>query len=483
MSACSQRSTVVRKTSAAQAERVRPEGPLPGPTTPQERDQSIATYLRNAEIDPPPSWTGSAVVHREHAPAYFQYPAMMSPAVQRDLLRMILRVAPDARSVIDPFSGSGTVLSEAMYEGLECCTSDLNPMAVLLCQVKAGPYSPTRLQRQLKSLLDRVAVDHSRAITTELQNWRKWFRVAAAQQLSRLRRSIRRVTDLDLRRFFWACLAETVRTTSNSRTSTYKLHMRPADEIADVSLPLEVFKAVAKLNIEKHQAVAEHLGDLKHLTGERYAHSLEVLRQDTASGFKKTFDILMTSPPYGDNVSTVPYGQSAYLPLQWIDLDDIDAAAAKAGVLSSTHEIDRISLGGVRPRKEEVETLKALGKRSPSLALLLRRLAKKPHDRTSRVLGFVRDLEKVLPTLLAAVKVDGYLVWTVGNRRVGGFEVPLADILCDLLCERSAVFVGRCRRRIPQKRMAFRNSISPTMKYEHLLVFRRVAAKPVPSNG
>ena len=38
-------------------------------------------------------------------------------------------------------------------------------------------------------------------------------------------------------------------------------------------------------------------------------------------------DLLVTSPPYGDNTSTVPYGQYSYLPLQWIDLHDIDEDA------------------------------------------------------------------------------------------------------------------------------------------------------------
>lgn len=451
--------------------------------TAQDRDHAIAAYLRAAESNPPVAWTGSQAVHREHAPAYFQYPAMMSPAVQRDLLRLIVGVAPHSVSVLDPFCGSGTVLTEAMFAGLECWASDLNPLAVLICQVKAGRYAPETLTGQLKRLLTWAKSDRSRAIETDLANWRKWFRRAAAEQLSKLRRSIRRVRSIDSRRFFWACLAETVRTTSNSRTSTYKLHIRPKGEISALDLPIEVFAEVAEKNIEKHLATAEHLRELKLLKDERYAGAVTVKRMNAAAGFPSAFDVLMTSPPYGDNVSTVPYGQSAYLPLQWIDLSDVDAAAARETLLSSTHEIDRRSLGGARPRWDRVDELKPLRDRSPLLDSVLRKLARKPHDRTTRVLGFFRDLDEVLPKLVAAVKVDGYLVWTVGNRRVGGQEIPMSGILAELLNDRSAVFVGSCRRRIPQKRMAYRNSISATMKEEHLLVFRRVAAKSVEHHG
>lgn len=452
------------------------------PSSTIERDRQVAEFLRSAQSEPPASWNGTAVVRREHAPAYFQYPAMMSPAVQRDLLRLILAVAPECRSVLDPFCGSGTVLSESMYQGLECWASDLNPLAVLLCHVKTGEYDADRLRSVRRALLRRVAADRSLIVATDLWNWRKWFRVKAAQQLSAIRRAIRRTRDLGCRRFFWACLAETVRLTSNSRTSTYKLHIRPITEIKRLAWPIEVFKHVSEENIGKHRTVGNHLKDLNYLSKGRYFKRLEVHRQDAATGFPRTFDILMTSPPYGDNVSTVPYGQNAYLPLHWIDLEDIDSTDTSS-VLDTTHEIDRLSLGGERPRWKDMDKFRDLRQRSPSLNRFLRQIAKEPHDRTARVVGFVRDLGRVLPKLLLAVRVDGYLVWTVGNRRVGGREVPLADILSELLCERSAVLVGWCTRRIPQKRMAIRNSISPTMRDEHLLVFRRVAAKQVKPHG
>src|ERR1035438_6502972 len=60
-----------------------------------------------------------------------------------------------------------------------------------------------------------------------------------------------------------------------------------------------------------------------------------------------TCDLLVSSPPYGDNASTVPYGQHSFLPLQWIDLSDIDVCLRKDW-LATTHEIDHRSLGGSR---------------------------------------------------------------------------------------------------------------------------------------
>ena len=44
------------------------------------------------------------------------------------------------RTVFDPFAGSGSVLTEAMFRGLGFLGMDVNPLAVLLCKVRLGPF-------------------------------------------------------------------------------------------------------------------------------------------------------------------------------------------------------------------------------------------------------------------------------------------------------------------------------------------------------
>ena len=83
------------------------------------------------------------------------------------------------------------------------------------------------------------------------------------------------------------------------------------------------------------------------------------------------YDVVVTSPPYGNNATTVPYGQYSYLPLQWIDLADI-GDDVNAEFLRTTHEIDRRSLGG--SRRVPPESLEGVLKASPALGRLLKRL-------------------------------------------------------------------------------------------------------------
>jgi hypothetical protein len=80
-------------------------------------------------------------------------------------------------------------------------------------------------------------------------------------------------------------------------------------------------------------------------------------------------DVVITSPPYGDNITTVPYGQYSFLPLQWIDFNDIHPAAKKE-CLNTTHEIDHRSLGGIR--RIDAGVVADLHQRSPhNLAIML----------------------------------------------------------------------------------------------------------------
>ena len=65
------------------------------------------------------------------------------------------------------------------------------------------------------------------------------------------------------------------------------------------------------------------------------------------------------------------------------------------------------------------------------------------------------------------------MIWTVGNRRVGGESIPTDAILEELLVSKGICLVTRVERKIPSKRMATRNAIASTMRGEAILVFRK----------
>ncbi len=72
---------------------------------------------------------------RPHIHGFHSYPARFSP----ELVAPLLEGLPPKAVVFDPFAGSGTTLVEARLHGYEAWGNDLNPLAVLLCRVKADP--------------------------------------------------------------------------------------------------------------------------------------------------------------------------------------------------------------------------------------------------------------------------------------------------------------------------------------------------------
>ena len=436
----------------------------------QLRQRLLAAVDTNAEY-----WAFRHDAVRRHAHALFQYPAMMVPQMQARLIGDICHVCPKIQNVFDPYVGSGTVLTEAMLHGLNFLGQDINPLAVLLCRVKSGPFFVDSLELRVNGLLSRIKADRKRSIAVDFPGIQKWFRDDVARDLSKIVRAIREERELWSRRFFWVALAETIRRTSNSRTSTVKLHIPSLIEI--VTRPIDVvslFLEIARSNAARLRVKHAILRERKRLVRGTYANNIEIKLGDSAKPSNDQevgqFDLLITSPPYGDNVTTVPYGQHSYLPLQWIDRKDIDPKFDEQ-LISTTHAIDSSSLGG--RRKGALDAVPELKERSYAFAATMCDLKGEKRDRTLRVSAFIRDLDTSLAVILPKMRRNAYLLWVVGNRSVGQRPIPLDAIVRELHESRGAVHVTTIERTIPSKRMAVRNDTSSTMTKECILVMRK----------
>jgi hypothetical protein len=441
-------------------------------TVQKHHDGLLRDRLESLAAADPDYWSFTGNSRREYGHGMFQYPAMMVPQVVATILKQACLVHPDIEKIGDPFVGSGTIMTESMMRGLAFRGTDINPLAILLCRVKSGPFYIKALKHKTAILNRRIDEDRREAIECSFPNRDKWFKRDAQVALSKIRRAIREENALWARRFFWVALAETVRLTSNSRTSTFKLHIRTRQDIASrQGDPIGLFKKTLFRNIQHYEEQAKRLACSSQFAKGHYTREVKISLGDIRNVNGETdLDVVITSPPYGDNASTVPYGQYSYLPLQWVDLDDIEKKI-DASCLKSTLEIDSRSLGGnKRVTKEELESLQD---RSSSFKRCIQELSGQPRDRTLRVAAFCRDLDNCLAPILKSLRPGGLMVWTLGNRKVGGKRVPLDYILAELIQLRHAAMLCKLMRRIPSKRMAIKNNIADTMSSETMLVMRK----------
>jgi len=437
-----------------------------------QTDQRIVERLSDVSGNDTNYWAFKNEAQREGVHGLFAYPAMMVPTMQARLLEIMRQAHEGARRVIDPFVGGGTMLTEAMEQGLDFHGFDINPLAILACKVKSGPFRVHDLQERVEGLLTIVKLDTRRSYEVHFPGQAKWFTKGASIGLSRIRRAIQQEPDLWTRRFLWLAMAETIRRVSNSRMSTYKLHIKPEDEIsctaADV---IQTFCEVASSNVQRvfdQQRVFEINGVLQE---GRYAGSVSVSHQDVTKletlANEDRCDLLFTSPPYGDNATTIPYGQFSYLSLNWIPIADIDASIP-TDINAHTHAIDSSSIGGsLRRTGEKAESLAS---RSHSFRVFYQALGDEKSSYSKRLSAFCYDLHEGIRSLSRLVAPGGYMVWTLGNRSLDGKRVPLDRIVLEFLESHGMRRVAQFLRPIPTKRMPGRNSCSDTMQDEIVLV-------------
>ena len=448
----------------------------------QPQTSELARRLRSIADGDEGYWSFVDRDEREHVHLLFQYPAMMVPLMQRKLIETFLDWDPSIRTIYDPFTGSGTVMTETMLRGLDFFGTDINPLAILVAQAKSETFDTDVLETELHPILEETS--HTRSVTELLDfvNITKWFEPEVIRKLSILRSSIKHCRSRTVRCFCWVALAETVRLTSNSRTSTVKLHIRPDSEIEKRPDPISLFHEIARRNLRVLKEQREVLAGRQLLINNRYTGHVQLKIADVRHPvWDTTADMIITSPPYGDNHTTVTYGQASYLPLQWIDRSDIADLPTDelSECIKNTHRLDTSSLGGSRATyRQRSQHFRSLVDRSPHLRHVKQCLRGQHEERWKRVITFYADLDQSIDTIIKYIRPNGILAWTTGDRTVGGIRIPMGSIVTDLLGDRIEM-VTSLQRTIPatRKRMAPRNGSSATVRNETILVMRRAEAR------
>lgn len=417
---------------------------------------------------------GENYSRNDFARSILNYPAMMVPSVQEPIIERLSEALNKNVSLLDPFMGASNTLVTGMKYGMNVFGQDINPLSILLSQVKTNFYQKDELVDADQRVISCINSDTSDVIEISFTNINKWFTEDVQIDLSKIYRAIRREPNLRIRKFFWVALAETIRLTSNDRTSTFKLHMRPIEEInARQVSALKTFSSTSKKNIKNFVDYISVLVEKGHIKKGKYTKNAEVVWGDTNSGIntKKTFNLLVTSPPYGDNQTTVTYGQFSYLPLQWIPLEDIDSAI-EMDYLKTAQAIDNSSLGGqIKENINDIE--ERVFDKSKTLKKFINQFKNGERKKAEKVTRFINDLDNSIDKMLPRMRDNSFLVWTIGNRNVNKQVVQNDLILNELFASKGVNLFTDLERDILSKRMPGRNNFSDMMSKEKILIFKK----------
>lgn len=408
-------------------------------------------------------WDFAAADTKEWTHGYHSYPAMMIPQVARSLITIIHQHQPRVRTLFDPFMGSGTSLVEGALAGLAVTGSDLNPLSRLLTQAKTTAWDPDALNRTTHRILDHIgSVAVSEESWPQFDNLTFWFKPTVITELARLKRTLESVVPLDQQPFFWVAFSDTVRWVSNSRNAEFKLYRLDAARLGawNPNVLATFQKVLARNQIGNARLYARH--PLPPVTLHRYnAMNLSALPE-------AAFDLMVTSPPYGDSRTTVAYGQFSRLSLQWLNLPTEEEAPPP-------NKLDQAMLGG--------QAAKALAHDLPSpvLRVALDAITAVDPNRARDVLSFYQDLNVTLREIARVMRPGGYQCWVVGNRTVKNVQLLTDQIITELSRHYGLVPVVDFTRIIPNKRMPKENSPTnqvgakvATMNGEQIFILRKL---------
>lgn len=198
---------------------------------------------------------------------------------------------------------------------------------------------------------------------------------------------------------------------------------------ATVDDTITFFKEHIQSNYQRYVKDSTDSIDLKCGDSKKYLNALDA----------GSVDLICTSPPYGDNHTTVTYGQFSILPLLWIDKKDL--YVWDETILETFTAIDSASLGGRVKRKPA--TACSYSEFVDSISL----------EKRKKVIAFLDDYETIFSLLARVLKPGKLLVLTLGNRRVDNKEIAF-DVFNDMLARKYGMELdSTITRNITGKRM------------------------------
>lgn len=472
-----------------------------------DTDEQLTKYLKNLPDD---YWDFKDDDTHEYTHGIHSYPAMMVSPISKNIID-IVKQFKTVDSLFDPFAGSGTVLVEGMLAGIPIIAgNDINPLALLLSKVKTTPIERSVLQNEyieLKERLDTLytkydflihfvddyMVKNKKLDLTSKDGWGcdapnyldefyrefqltlkapifknigYWFRPRVIFELTLIKSAIKETENKDIREFFSVAMSEIIRLVSNRRNGEFKMFRMTPEKVATFNPDTkQEFIKVLERNIDKMCDFTDAY-DYLATASQVSIYCEDACKLPSVPG--EAYDLVITSPPYGDSRTTVAYGEYSRLSLQWLDLFDL----SEKEIMS----VDRTLMGGQKYRNGFEYTVN-----SDILRGILDRIKDIDLERAGDVFSFYNDLEQSIAAIAKKTKKDGYQFWVVANRTVKGEVIPTDKIIEEIAQNYGLQYVYTINRNIVNKVMPSANSptnevgkTSSTMTVEHIVILRKV---------
>jgi tRNA G10 N-methylase Trm11 len=395
-------------------------------------------------------------------PNLHKYPATMLPQIGIEILN---ELNIKKGKLLDPYCGSGSSFASGLECGLtEMHGFDINPLAVLISKARFTKIHINNLaetKQKLRNSIYEFLKDEKNIESLkrpQITNIDFWFSKQVIENLTVIKHFIDHIQDENIRRFFLIPFSETVRECSYTRNNEFKLFRMKSEDL------LHFNPDVIGIYLKK-------LKDAIFLYSNFYFPKLDDkvtvdVQYATFQPKDEYFDVVLTSPPYGDSRTTVAYGQFSTLSNEWLGID-------------YARKIDGMLMGGVKP-KQNIE--------NGIIADYISEINKIDNKRALDVSAFYNDLDNSIQRVAKSVRKGGKSIYVVGNRTVKNVQLPTDQFIAEKFEQNGFKHLTTYKRALSNKSMPSKNSPTNkagktvnTMLWEYVVICEKIVKNPKPT--
>ena len=306
--------------------------------------------------------------------------------------------------LLDPFVGSGTTLAEAKLYGMNSVGFDLNPLAILISEVKSHHFTHSELDEYYSKIKQLSSIGKLKSFkkSAEYLNLSQevaitWYTKRTVRELAMLLYQVRSLGSGMLEKLGLIVIGELLRKMSFQRLGEAKKYRKEgwrnfAGE--DVYIPV-IPKFIDRL-------------DYVVRSMKEFSDRLPVYRCDSdcflydssvETGYPNSIgeiDLVITSPPYGDSTTTVAYEQQSWFANNGLGLDTRPDSALAKEMLGGGRENEGSQLFGY-----------------PTIDSILNAM---PEDTKIKNSRFLNEYYNSIRNVSKRVVKGGVVCYVVGNR-------------------------------------------------------------------
>ena len=360
------------------------------------------------------------------------FPARMAPGLALD----VLADCQGSLQILDPMSGSGTVLAVAGSKGHRAVGFDLDPLAVLISRVWTTALDVEAVQGAAVEVLEQARLAfkslrtrdaYPRNADSETRKFtRYWFDDYARRQLASLAAAIRKVGDRSIREALWCAFSRLIITKQAGASLAMDLsHSRPHRKFKRA--PVKPFR---KFTAAVDRVTTNCIDSRCQSSGPgAQVYEGDARRLNLADS---SVDLVITSPPY---LNAIDYLRCSKFSLVWMGY-----AVGELRRLRSTIVGTEVGMDARDDR--EIQTLLADLELQPKL-----------QGRQEAILArYINDMRCAVEEASRVLVRNGRAVYVVGENTIRGTFVRNAMIVDAVASAAGLRCTSRRSRELPPNR-------------------------------